>query len=200
MFPLLETIRFENGDFSNIAFHVERMERSLKECFDLTIKFKPLKVLEQILEENKWRAGLFKFRFLYNDSNFYTEFVPYTLPDIKLLKPVISNNIQYRCKYSDRSALNNLALKKEEADDIIIIKNGLVTDTSFANIVFFENGKWFTPSAPLLKGTQRAKLLEERKIIEKRIKFEDIFEFSEIRIINAMIRLEDKISVIVKKG
>jgi branched-subunit amino acid aminotransferase/4-amino-4-deoxychorismate lyase len=35
----------------------------------------------------------------------------------------------------------------------------MVTDSSFANIVFKRGKKWYTPWAPLLKGTMRSKAI-----------------------------------------
>ncbi len=42
------------------------------------------------------------------------------------------------------------------------------------------------PDSPLLLGTQREKLLQEGKILEGTIFQEDIVNFDEIKIINAM--------------
>ena len=71
-------------------------------------------------------------------------------------------------------------------DEIIIIKNGKVTDCSIGNLIFRQGKKWYTPDSPLLLGTQREKLLREGKIQETTIFQEDIINFDEIKIINAM--------------
>jgi 4-amino-4-deoxychorismate lyase len=85
--------------------------------------------------------------------------------------------------------------QKGNADDVLIIKNNEVTDTSFANVIFFDGNRWVTPKHPLLPGTQRAFLLENGIISEAVIKFSDIPAFQKIRIINAMIRFEDRLEV-----
>ena len=107
-----------------------------------------------------------------------------------------ADHLDYRLKYADRTELDQLFLKRGEADDILIIQNGLVTDTSIANIAFFDGDKWITPKEPLLKGTTRARLLDEKKIFEQDIKIADLGKFTEFALMNAMIgfdRIKDGI-------
>ena len=47
------------------------------------------------------------------------------------------------------------------------MKQGLLTDTSIANIALSDGTHWYTPAHPLLKGTKRAALLEEGILQEK---------------------------------
>ena len=77
-------------------------------------------------------------------------------------------------------------------DDFLLIKNGLVTDTSYANIVFKNsNGDWYTPASYLLPGTKRASLIKKRIIREIKMTVHDIKKYSEARLINAMIDIND---------
>ena len=193
MFPLLETVRFENGVFANVDYHIYRMIRSAKNCLKSGLKFDPFEIFQ--IAGNEPGEGLFKFRVLYNGDTFKTGFVKYSLPNIKTLKPVEAGNIDYHCKFSDRTALTRLASEKGDADDVLILKNGVVTDTSFANIIFFDGKNWLTPKTPLLKGTQRAYLLDKGVINTALIKSDDLKSFEKGRIINAMIRFEDEINV-----
>ena len=66
----------------------------------------------------------------------------------------------------------------------------MVTDSSFANIVFKRSKKWYTPWAPLLKGTMRSKLLERNLIQEEEIRLKDIYNFETFKLINAMLEFE----------
>jgi 4-amino-4-deoxychorismate lyase len=156
------------------------------------------KVLSGKAAEQKDTKSVFKFRLLYNKKDFTTEFVKYKLPKIKILKPVFDDTIEYGCKFSDRSKINKLSGLKKDADDILIIKNGLVTDTSFANIIFSDGKQWFTPDKPLLKGTMRAFMLDMGIIKAIEIRFTDIEKFEKARIINAMIKFENELDVIIK--
>ena len=84
------------------------------------------------------------------------------------------------------SELNKLYEKCQDADDILIVKKGYLTDTSIANIALFD-GEWKTPKYPLLKGTTRQRLLDNGKIHEDDIKVQDIGRFSKVALLNAMI-------------
>jgi len=103
------------------------------------------------------------------------------------LKLVRDDKIDYHLKYADRSALNKLLEQKGENDEVIIIKNGMVTDCSIGNLIFFDGHNWNTPDTPLLKGTQRKYLLDKKLIRECNIKEEDIFKYQKVGIINALL-------------
>lgn len=145
------------------------------------------------------QKGLQKCRIKYANEIIEIGFFPYTFPKINSLKILVDNDIDYSFKYDDRSALNLLYKQRETCDDILIIKNGLITDTSYANILFYNGKDWLTPEKPLLKGTQRAKLLSEEKIKTADIRLEDLKYFTNARLINAMIRFEDEVDIPIHK-
>ncbi len=197
MFPLLETIRFEKGVFSNTGYHLRRMQQSAEAYLGKSLQFDFYKLLEKAGQTANNKDKLFKFRLLYSAEAYRWEFLKYSLPRLKTLKIIEDNTIDYRYKYSDRSRLNRLRQLRADADDILIVKNGAVTDTSFANIIFYDGTKWITPKSPLLRGTQRAYLIERGRLTEETILFSDIFTFRQARIINAMIRFEDAVTVYI---
>ena len=199
MFPLLETIRFENGVFNNTEYHFRRVRQSANDCFNEPLQFNPEQVLYKAQKSFEEKKGLFKFRLLYDALQHQWEFISYQLPKIKSLKLIIDNQIEYSHKYSDRVKLNQLRKQRGDNDDILIIKNGEVTDTSFANIIFYDGQRWLTPKHPLLPGTQRAYLLETGTIFEAIITPGDVSKFQKIRIINAMIRLVDEVDVRIEE-
>ena len=65
-----------------------------------------------------------------------------------------------------------------DKDDILIIKNGKVTDTSYANVVLSDKeGKCITPNSTyLLHGTRRASLLKSGKIRKAPVKCQKIWK------------------------
>ena len=195
MYPLLETIRFENGVFSNPEYHFRRMKKSVNNCFNQALHFKPEHVLLEAQKNFGKKKGLYKFRLLYDAKQFRWEFTPYQLPSIKTLKLIVDNQIEYSHKFSDRTKLDLLHLQRGDADDILVVKNGKITDTSFANIVFYDGHRWLTPRQPLLPGTQRAFLLDTGQLSETEITPDDMSRFSKARLINAMIRFEDAVEV-----
>lgn len=72
-------------------------------------------------------------------------------------------------------------------EELIIVKNGIITDTSYANLVFYNGKEWHTPSRPLLQGTKRQKLIDEGKIKEREIRVHDLKKFTKCSLINAML-------------
>lgn len=122
--------------------------------------------------------------FLYTQEIELVEYLPYVPKEIQTFK-IVKSNIEYAYKYSDRRELQSLILPSY--DDIIIQKNDLLTDTSIANIAFFDGQKWVTPKSPLLEGTTRARLLDEKFLTLKNIRSLDIQSFSHFALMNAMI-------------
>jgi 4-amino-4-deoxychorismate lyase len=87
--------------------------------------------------------------------------------------------------------LNDLLKLKGACDEIIIIKQGYVTDTSYTNIAFYDGEKWYTSDTPLLAGTCRASLIDEGVLSVKNIRETDIWKYKKVSLINAMMNLEE---------
>ena len=123
------------------------------------------------------------------------ELLPYEFKKVKSLKIIENDQIDYSFKYENRSMFDNLLAKKENCDDILIINNGRVTDTSYCNVVFSDGEKFLTSSTPLLRGTKREKLIREKIIKEEEITLKDLRLFKKAILINAMIDIDDNIEV-----
>ena len=195
---LLETIRFNAGKFSNIKLHQRRFNDSRRQLFNCKDEINLISILNSYIK-NQPDYQLLKCRVVYDAEVESVEFIPYSMPNITSLKLVNCDKIEYSHKYLNRSHINKLILQKCNADDIIIVKNGLITDSSFANMLFFNGSQWLTPAQPLLKGTQRAKLLEQEQIITADIRPADLYNFTKVRLINAMLRFEDEMDVLIGK-
>lgn len=184
---LIETIRIEDRKLQNTAFHNERFNRSRKELLGINQE----SLLEElvILPENL-PSGTIKCRLVYSRIIESITFSPYIFKKLRKFQIIEDNSIDYSYKYCDRQHLENLT-SNIAADDILIIKNGFITDTSYANIVFRDGTKWITPAEPLLCGTMRAKLLQEGKIQCEILRKSDLRLFKSAKIINAMIGLEE---------
>ena len=72
-------------------------------------------------------------------------------------------------------------------DEVIIEKEGYLTDITIANIAFYDGEQWFTPENPLLKGTMRAKLIDEGFLHKREIRKKDLDNYTQVALINAMI-------------
>lgn len=157
------------------------MSRSVKQihnidrAFNLPLKLKPLP-----------QKGVYKCRVSYSREIEKVEFEAYTPKEINSFK-LVESDIDYSLKYADRSELLNLYRQRGAADEIIIVKNGLITDTSYSNLIFFNGNKWLTPKSPLLFGIQRERLLREGKIQEADITAADLVNFESVMVVNAML-------------
>lgn len=186
---LVESIKIENGSMLNVCFHNERMIRSLYGVFGVT---KEPDIEKLIVVPEFAKTGVYKCRLIYDDKSSQVEFIPYSIKPVRSLKLIIDENICYRYKYVARDNINRLMDLRGDCDDILIVKNGMVTDSSYANVVFSDSaGKWVTPATFLLPGTRRASLLSQGLITEAIISSSDIKKFTEVKLINAMLGLDD---------
>ena len=180
---LFETIKCSNGKLFNMEFHQARLEKACVEYFGISAE---IKLIERIEIPDFAKTGLFRCRVTYTSQIEKIEFLPHQYREIKSLKLVEDNEIDYHFKYAERERLQQLFGNRGDCDDIIIVKNGCVTDSFAANLVFFDGEQWWTPDSPLLAGTQRKKLLTEGKIVECRITTSDISKYSKVGLINAL--------------
>ena len=130
-----------------------------------------------------------KCRVTYQDTIELVEFAPYQKRKIHSLKLVWDNFIDYRFKYKDRTPLNALLQQRGTCDDIIIVKNGWITDSTYANLVFDTGSELITPNTNLLDGVQRAYLLKLGTIQEAAVHVDDFTAFKQVHLINAMLGL-----------
>lgn len=160
---LVETIRVTDGTFRHLPLHIDRMRRS---CLELYGSPPPeLRLTERDVPSDLMK-GEVKCRVVYSTDIVSIGFTRYTPRTIRSLRTVTDDSADYHLKLSDRRSLEALASRKGEADEILIIRNGLVTDTSFSNILCVCGDRWLTPAEPLLRGVMRQRLIEERRAIE----------------------------------
>lgn len=187
----VETIKVKDGLFYNLPFHIERMQRTAMFHYNAT----PTLELSAEVIPTHLQSGLLKCRVIYSADIQSVEFEPYQFRRIASLALVECNEVEYKYKSTDRDILSRLKSIGDYSDDIIIVKNGELTDTSYSNLVFEDmNGDLFTPRSYLLAGTKRRLLLQNGTITERPIKPVDIPLFRKVYLINAMIDIEDDIS------
>ena len=179
-----ETIKIVDGKIYNLVYHQKRYERVLD---DFGVKIK--QELQSFIKPPE--NGVYRCRLVYDISK-----IPHTVDvtyhkyikrDISSLKIINCNSVDYRYKYTNREELDALFELRGECDDVLIVKNDLVTDTTIANIAFFDGSRWITPRKPLLMGTTRERLLKEGKIFEADVYAKDIKIFTKVTLLNAMI-------------
>jgi 4-amino-4-deoxychorismate lyase len=192
---LIETIKIEDGEIYNLEYHNRRCNKSRFELFN---KKRPIDLKDYI--KNFPKNGLFRCRILYNRDILSVEYIPYTIRESKTFK-VVKSNIDYSYKYSNRDELDILKMSNNSYDDIIIERGGLLTDTTIANIAFFDGKEWITPKKPLLEGSLRAKLLDNKILVKKDIKIDSLKHFSHYALMNAMIgfRIQKDVTIYINE-
>ncbi|MEZ5198079.1 MAG: aminotransferase class IV [Bacteroidales bacterium] len=183
MCQLFETLKVQDRQIQNAAYHNARFNQTRKELFGIN----DIISLEDVIEiPDHCDDKVYKCRVIYSKEILKIEFELYKPKTINSLKIIEVRDFDYRYKYYDRSGIEELFKLRGKCDDILVIRNGFVTDTSYANIVFCDGNNWVTPSTPLLPGTQRNRLLSEQKIVEREIKSDDLQLFKKAKIINAL--------------
>lgn len=188
IYPFFETIRVEDGRVFVPERHLERMRATCTEEWGI---FLHANILDKLSVPETFCIGIAKLNIFYNKTESQFAFSYYQHRKIeKVMLVEAPTQLDYRHKYTDRNILDEL-LNQSNADEIIIVKNGAITDTSKANIVFEKEGKLYTPDTFLLNGTMRKHLLKAGEITEKQIRVEDLPQFDAIYFVNAMNPLEN---------
>ena len=174
---LFETIKIKDGQIFNLEWHNKRFNKTQKELFSNTLNIDLAKFISPP------KTGLYRCKIIYDNKIQSVEYFPYKVKNFQSFK-IIKSQLDYSYKYTNRLTFQELL---KEHDEIIIEKDGLLTDTSIANIAFFDGESWFTPKTPLLEGTTRARLVDEGFLTLADIKKENIEEYSHFALMNAMI-------------
>lgn len=176
-----ETIKCEDYEIFNLEYHQKRVARTIGININLQDYIYP------ISEE------LLRCKVVYDKNEVLdVQYFPYNKREISSFKIIFDDNIDYHKKYLNRDKLDSLFAQRGHCDEIIIVKNGVVTDTSIANIAIFYDGVWTTSKNSLLDGTTKDRLVEEKKLIEKDISLEMLKNSSKIALMNAMIGFDIK--------
>ena len=182
MSRFIESIKVEDQKIFLVELHQKRMNETFshfgKECkIDIQSLFLKLEHDED---------GLYKFRIEYDlDNNLKTQIVPHAISEHDDFELVIDNEIDYAFKSADRAEFQKMK-KNSDADEIIIVKQNQMTDSSYSNLLFLKDKTWFTPKTYLLNGVMRQSLLASKKIKETDITMDNIKEFTHFQLINAL--------------
>lgn len=175
-----ETIKIQDGEVFNLAYHQARYENTLH-------SFGINKIHNLQTYINPPKKGLYRCRLVYSSNILSVNYYEYLKKEIKKLKLVHDDSIVYSYKKEDRVDLKRLYDQKNDCDDILIVKNGFITDTSIANIALYKEGRWFTPKSPLLKGTTRQRYIDNGILDQKDITLEELNTFEKTALLNVMI-------------
>jgi len=171
----IETLLITNT-IQNLNYHNQRMNATRAKFFNA--KEIDLKNYIKIIPNKR-------VRIVYDKDIQKVEYFELKKRVFKKFKIVFCDDIDYSFKYEDRNKLNSL--KDKNADEVIIVKNGLITDTTISNLAFFNGKEWLTPKKPLLKGTKRQELIDKGFLKEKDIYIDEIKRFKKIALLNAIL-------------
>ena len=185
----IETIRIVDGRFYLLPFHKDRMSATCAEVYGCNA---PELIFADDAVPGNLRRGLVKCRVRYGREIESVEFERYVPRYIGSLRAVQADDLDYHLKYADRTNLDIVRERRAGADEVVIIKEGLATDTSYSNLLFRAGNKLLTPSRPLLNGVMRRWLLkigvaEECEITEDMLKPGNRYGITEVLLINAML-------------
>lgn len=180
----IESIKLVDGVFCRLSLHQSRVNKIFAEYFP-TDKVIQLECL--LCNSNFPQKGKYKCRIVFDKSVQQFEIADYQIRSIKSLRLIETDAKSYPYKIEDRTAINEAFAQRGTCDDVLLVRSGFLTDTSYANIALYDGYKWFTPEIPLVYGVNRAQLLLEGKIHEKQIKLNDLQNYTRIRLFNAMI-------------
>lgn len=187
MSRFIESIKIEDQKAFLLDLHQKRVNQTFAH-FDKEGSIDLAKIFKNLEHDED---GLYKLRIVYDlDKKFTTQLIPYAIPEIENFQLVENNSYDYSFKFEDRKEFERMKTKAK-TEEIIVVKNNHITDTSYTNILFLKGKEWFTPTTYLLNGVMRQHLLHEKKIKETEITLQNIKEFSHFQLINAMNDFDD---------
>ncbi len=197
MYPCLEAIEWTDGRARRLTYHQQRIDAAFR-CrypelrpFDLAAE---LEGIQEAGSDERMESGCFfpgkgryKLRLEFDFKLRRLEFQEYRLRKVESLQAVAIDQEPMEYKSSARELINAAFAQRGDCDDVVLIRDGLLTDTSYSNIALFDGRKWLSPRIPLLYGTRRAYLIDRGQIETADLRLEDIGRFQLLRIFNALI-------------
>ena len=181
----IESICLKDGSYQNLSYHQVRINKTFATFFSEVTPHSLVEVLPAIK-----LSGTYKVRLIYDSDTTDIEYSAYEKRKIQTIEIIESPPFDYSFKFEDRATIHQLT-KATKADEVMISINGMITDGSYANLVFKKEGIWFTPQQCLLNGVKRSLLLDERIIKEVPIRSADLHWFESVSLINAMLDIGD---------
>lgn len=185
MLSFIESIHYQQSKMPLLHGHQQRFVRTQIANFGRLI-YPELQDFISAVDAPKDEKK-YKCRVLYSRDKLAVQFIPYQPRVIHKLLLRKADHIVYPYKSADRSALNKLTADLKPNEEILIVRNGYLTDSSFSNLAFLKEGRWYTPDTPLLLGVRRKSLLDAGILKSIPIHINDLRQFTKIRLVNAMM-------------
>lgn len=142
MYPLFESIWIPNGQIQNGHYY----EREFRTAFMAHFRKEPIFSLFDTVEIKKINNSLrYKLKIKYTENGIQwciSEYINKIPTSLKLIR---DDTISYDLKFTERTHLDCLYQKKEQVEDVLIVKNGFITDATYSTILFTDRQKIVTP-------------------------------------------------------
>lgn len=176
---LFETVRVCNGRAERLELHQARLVRSGGKAQPPLVQIIQAACVPSV--------GEYKVHISYTAEGMHNvRSEPYTPREIRRIR-AIETKVCYQHKDEDRRAFERLLRENPDVDELILCRDGWVTDTTYSNLLFGKPGAWVTPEHYLLAGTRRESLLRTGAVQVRPIHRDDIRQFPYVSLINAML-------------
>lgn len=118
MCRFIETIRLEHGRILHAGYHNRRLNATRRAWWG---EMSDLHVEDYIVPEYTERT---RCRIVYGREIESVEYFAYQPRQVRRLRLLACDTIEYRYKQADRSLLDQLYALRGEADDVLIVRNG----------------------------------------------------------------------------
>ncbi len=192
-----ETISVEQRQFSSLLpYHEARLNHTRQHLWG---EAQSLTLVDQLEVPDFVDDSQHKCRVTYGAEIMDVEWEQYQRRPIESLRLVNADDLAYDFKFKDRQVLKHLFDQRDACDDVLMVRQGFITDTSYANVALFDGTRWYTPEQPLLAGTRRAYLLDEGVITPRAIRAEVLPDYVSLRLFNAMLPWEEAPTLAVER-
>lgn len=188
-FLCIESIYCVDGHAPLLELHQERVNRTLVHLYNSSSDRLTIKIPEYEWEKSK----VYKLRVVYNPDMCSVQAIPYSPKLITSAILIENNDIDYSYKFYNRDVINTLtsSINNKNNSEIIIVKDGCITDSSYHNLVFRKGKKFYTPKNPLLHGVQREFLMSIGYLEPIDILVSDLPDYDECYFINALNSIDN---------
>lgn len=197
MIQFLETICINNGFPQHLEWHQQRVDATMKNFYPAHKH--TWQLTECIHPPEEHSSGWVRCRMVYDAHQLSIHYYPYHRKQIESLTTIdMPTSFEYRYKYADRTEIDKLYEKRQGTDDILIVDEGWIKDTTIANIAFRKGVRWYTPSLPLLAGTTWKRLVSAGILVPRPIHLRELQTFDSFKLFNALNSFETASEVSVR--
>ncbi len=182
-----ETIKLQNGIPKNLSYHQARVDRTYAHYWGAEPKLHLAETLHRSTRQTE--AVLAKCKIIYDIQGILsiteTEYLVRATDALQIIDIQAHENYPY--KSLDRRWIEAYVQKLPARTDALFVRDGLVLESSYTNVALLQEGRWYTPSHPLHRGTTLQRFTESGHLIPREIPVHTLKDFEELRLFNAIL-------------